>query len=429
MTLKRTLILIPITLIGIFVSAQTIRMEATKKVKDDAFDKSQSVLPVYKYTGNKIEPYSKFGVEMDKDKPWYTIKKLPEMKGCADTGYTYIYFAGADNNMSQGYLLAIIGNYIRSRRTMFFFIDRNNDLDFSNDGPPDSITIAQHDFEIELENATVPGATYAIKLSRFIYGENVVYKNLLTEHYKAHSGAKEFTNINYCFREQRYNCISANYKSEKDSFTIGLKDMNVNGIYNESCTDLMYVGQYNSQIASDQLFSIVPTITNNAFEWGGKKYKIVSIESTGKYIEIREDANAVLSNKLEIGKKAPNFEYFNILSKKHQLKEYRKKEVFLFFWDKESISEEDTMYLNKLNSEYGEQLQLITLNHGDEPKQVRIIFYFDKITWPVGYSNTEIASKYFLEDVSRGYYMSKRCKLRDDNITPKEMYEILSQKK
>ncbi len=75
-------------------------------------------------------------------------------------------------------------------------------FDFTNDGAPDSITIQQNDFQIELENTYVKGATYAIKLSRFLYGENMAYKNLLTSHYKAHSGAKKFTNINYCFREQ-----------------------------------------------------------------------------------------------------------------------------------------------------------------------------------------------------------------------------------
>lgn len=424
MSIKRIFALIPIVMIGIFVSAQTIKIDMDKKVQDDFFDKSQSILPIYKYTGKSIEPYSKFGLEIDRTKPWYTIKKLPDMKGVRDTGYTYIYFAGADNAESQGYLLTLVGNYRRSRRTVYFYIDRNNDFDFTNDGLPDSITLKDEEFEIELENSTVPGATYAIKLSRFKYGENVRYKNLLTEHYKTHSGSKIFTDINYCFREQRYNSVAGHYKSETDSFTIGIKDMNVNGVYNESCGDQLYVGPYKSQIVSDDLFNIVPTISNNAFEWNGKKYKLVSIETTGSYLEIKEDPNAQLSNKLEIGKKTPNFSYVNVLNKKHQLKEYKKQEVFLFFWDKESMSSEDTSYLNKLNKEFPD-LKLMALNYGDEPKQVKIIYFYDRVQYPMGYANSEIAAKYFLEDVSRGYYLGKRCKLKDDNITPKEMYERL----
>lgn len=427
MSIKRIFALIPIIMVGIFVGAQTIKIDTEKKVKDDFFDKSQSILPIYKFTGPSIEPYSKFGLELDKNKPWYAIKKMPNMVGVRDTGYTYIYFAGADNAESQGYLLTLVGNYRRSRRTVYFYIDRNNDFDFTNDGKPDSITLKDDEFEIELENSTIPGATYAIKLSRFKYGENVRYKNLLTEHYKTHSGSKMFTDINYCFREQRYNSVAGHYKSETDSFTIGIKDMNVNGVYNESCGDQLYVGPFRSQIVSDELFNIVPTIGNTAFEWNGKKYKLVSIETTGSYIEIKEDPNAKLSNKLEIGKKTPNFSYVNVLNKKHELKEYKKQEIFLFFWDKESMSSEDTSYLNKLHTEFPE-LKLLALNYGDEPKQVKIIYFYDRVKYPMGYANSEIAAQYFLEDVSRGYYLGKRRKLKNDNISPQQMYELLMSK-
>jgi hypothetical protein len=426
MKLKRVFTLIPIMLIGIFVFAQSVRLETEKRVKDDFFEKSQSILPIYRFESLSIEPYSKFGLEADTTKAWYDIKKMPEMARCRDTGYTYIYFSGADKAENQGYLLCMVGNYKRSRRSVYFYIDRNNDLDFTNDGLPDSITSSQSDFEIDLENAYVPGATYAIKLTRFKYGENVRYKKLLSEHYKARSGKKKFTDINYCFREQRYNCVQAHFNNGVDSFSIGIKDNNVNGIFNESCTDKLWVGQYKHIITSDDLFNMVPTMKKNVFEWSGKKYKIVSIETTGAYIEIEEDKNAKLSNKLEIGKKAPNFSYINVLNKKHELKDYKKTEVYIFFWDKETLTSEDTSYLNKLNKEYKDELKIITLNHGDEPKQVKITFYYDRIQWPMGYSNSDIAEKYYLEDVSRGYYLGERRKLINDNLSPKDMYTLLS---
>lgn len=423
MSYKQFFLLFSFLVLGVQVYSQSIRVPATKMAKDDAFDKSQSILPIYKYTSDSIQPYSKFGIEVDSTKPWYKIKKMPDMANSRDTGYTYIYFSGSDNATSQGYILTLVGNYVRSTRSVYFYVDRNNDFDFSNDGPPDSITRQQESFEITLENAQVKNATYAIKLTRFKYGENVRYKNLLTEHYKAHSGQKIFTSINYCFREQRYNCVSADYNNGVDSFTIGLKDMNVNGIYNESCTDKIFVGQYKEKIANDLLFNLTPDLNKTAFEWGGKKYRIVGIESTGAYLEIKEDANAVLTNKLEVGKKTPKFEYINILNKKHSIKEYKKQEVYLYFWNSESVVE-DTAYLNRINTEFP-KVKIIALNHGDEPKQVRITFYYDKLQFPVGYSNTDVATKYFLEDVSRGYYIGKRRKLKNDAISPKEMYLLL----
>ncbi len=427
--LKRLIFASWLFLIAGFLVAQTIRLDAEKHVKDDVFEKSQSILPIYRYTSDSIEPYTKFGLEIDTTRPWYKISKLPNMEGVRDTGYTYIYFAGADNPISKGYLLAMVGNYRRSRRSVFFYIDRNNDFDFTNDGPPDTIRYRDWSKEILLRNKDIPEATYGIRLSRFKYGENVRYKNLLTSHYRAHSGSKLFTDINYCYRVQRYNCIAAHYKTATDSFTIGIKDMNVNGIYNESCNDMLYVGQYKSQIASDKLFNLTPTINKNAFEWNGKKYRFVSIETTGAYVEIEEDPNAVLTNKLETGRKVPNFEYFNVFNAKYELKDYKKQEVYLYFWDKESLSAEDTLYLGKIHYEFNGRIKLITLNHGDEPKQVRIIFYYDKIKWPMGYSNSEIGSSFFLEDVPRGFYLGQKRKLINDRITPKEMYMHLVENK
>lgn len=422
---KRKLLIIPIILIGIFSFAQSIHLPMIKEVEDDFFTKSQSILPVYKYESNLIEPYSKFGLKSDPSQSFYSIVNLPEMKNCRDTGYTYIYFSGSDNDIRQGYILALIGNYKRSRRTVYFFIDRNNDLDFSNDGLPDSLVTSQNDFKINLKNLNDKNANYSFKLTRFKYGENVRYKNLLTQHYNAHSGQKKFTKINYCFREQRYNSSISHFNNGKDSFTLGIKDVNVNGIYNDGCVDKLYVGAYNSQINSDKLFIIKPEIKDNTFEWGRKSYRIMNIHSNGDYLEIIEDDRITQTQKLKIGRKTPKFSYLNIFNIEHNLKEYRKQKVYLFFWDKQSLSREDTIYLSLLNKDFNDKLKLITLNHGDKPKQVRIKFYYDQIKWPVGYSNSEIAEKYFLENVSIGYYLDKKHRLINDQISPKEMYELM----
>lgn len=422
---KRELLIIPIILIGIFSFAQSIRLPMIKEVEDDFFTKSQSILPVYKYESNLIEPYSKFGLKSDPSQSFYSIVNLPEMKNCRDTGYTYIYFSGSDNDIRQGYILALIGNYKRSRRTVYFYIDRNNDLDFSNDGLPDSLVTSQNDFKINLKNLNAKNANYSFKLTRFKYGENIRYKNLLTQHYMAHSGQKKFTKINYCFREQRYNSSISHFNNGKDSFTLGIKDVNVNGIYNDGCVDKLYVGAYNSQINSDKLFIIKPEIEDNTFEWGRKSYRITNIQSNGDYLEIIEDDRITQTKKLKIGRKTPKFSYLNIFNIEHNLKEYRKQKVYLFFWDKQSLSREDTIYLSILNKDFNDKLKLITLNHGDKPKQVRIKFYYDQIKWPVGYSNSEIAEKYFLENVSIGYYLDKKRRLINDQISPKEMYELM----
>lgn len=423
--IKRIFFTIPIILVGIFCDAQQISLATEFWVEDDQFNKSQSIVPIYKYTSSKIEPYSKFGVEMDEDQEWYQIKKLPDMSEWKDTGYTYIYFAGADNERSQGYILALVSNYVRSLRDIEFWIDRNNDLDFTNDGPPVVVTYKMHEVTIELQNAEDTSAKYALKLSRFKYGENVKYKRLLDEHYKAHSGNKEFTSVNYCFREQRYNSVMAHYNNGVDSFSIGVKDMNVNGFYNDKEVDLWYVGIYGSIIDSDELREMQKKSADNTFEWNGKKYELKGVERNGDSIYIKELVDAEIVNTLKVGKKVPNFSYYNIFNVEHELKEFKKQGVYLFFWNTATLSDEDTMFLGMLHREFSPCLQVITLNHGDQPKMVKIAFHYDKLSFPIGYSNSDIADAYYLQDVPRGYYIGKKCKLIDEKISPKEMYQRL----
>ena len=343
---------------------------------------------------------------------------------CRDTGYTYIYFAGADNDRSQSYILTIVGNYVRSRRDVLFWLDRNNDLDFTNDGPPDTLTYMEHDMVIKMANVEDSNAVYAIKLSRFKYNENVQYKRMLDEHYRTHSGNKTFTKVNYSYREQRYNSRMARFKSETDSFAIGLKDMDVNGMYADAGTDQFYIGSYHSDMQSDLLIELEEGV--NSFEWNGKRYDMVHIDPAGTYLELRIDSTARIKNQLKLGRSTPDFEYVNILNDKHMLSEFKHTEVYLYFWQIDLMSEEDVLYLNKLSKEFEGQLEVVALNHGDKPRNVRIEYYYAKYAFPVAYSTSDIGELYQLQDIPRGYYLGKRCKLKNDKISPKALYELLS---
>lgn len=426
---KKLFFMIPLLVSGIFCFAQQkIKIPLQNWVEDDQFKKSQSILPIYQYINNTLEPYSKFGVKT-KDETPHIIQKLPDLSAVKDTGYTYVHFSGADSSGQGLYVIAIVANYKRWFKTpTLFFIDKNNDLDFTNDGPPDTLHYEENSKILTLKNTLVPNATYSIKLTRFEVGQNLSYKQLLTEHYKKHSGTKIFTDVNYCFREQRYNARMGAFNTETDSFFIGLKDMNINGLYADPCDDKLYVGTYNSEMLYGDLRDFTPTIGKNTFEWNGKVYHLVSIENTGAYIEIQHTKGGIAKNSLSIGKKVPNFEYTNILNNKNQIKKYKRSEVFLFFWNLETISPEDTMYLGKIHREFEGKIQVITLNHGDEPRRVRINYYYDKWQWPVGYSTSKIAAKYFVEDIPSGFLIGKRRRLKQTKIRPKEVYSYLQAK-
>ena len=55
----KTWIAAPLVFFGLMAEAQVIRLETEHMVEDDLFQKSQSIVPVYKYESDSIEAYSR----------------------------------------------------------------------------------------------------------------------------------------------------------------------------------------------------------------------------------------------------------------------------------------------------------------------------------------------------------------------------------
>ncbi|MBO6518215.1 MAG: redoxin domain-containing protein [Bacteroidia bacterium] len=423
---KLLLLTICYVFIGRVYAQELIRIPMTDRMQDDKIRRSLAILPVYQFTSPEIEPFSFFGIDEKKkgeQKP-LTISKMPDMTGMRDTGYTYIYFSGANNDINQGYCLTLIGNFKRSRKTVYFFVDRNNNLDFTDDGIPDSLSYRQDSVVIRLPNLVNNQAEHQLKLTRIEYGQHYSYKKLLTEHFKKHSGNKKFVNINYCYREQRLNTLGGKYITATDSFKLALKDMNNDGIFNESCMDMVYIGGVHDLITTEDMAWVLPELDDIYFEWNKKRYRVKNIEPSGKYIEIQQVENAVLSKQLEVGKKIPKFSFINLQNQKEEIKDYKKKPVYLFFWDEATISDEDTMYLRKIHQELAEEVSVITMNHGDVPRNVRKYQYYNGISWPMAFSSYQIGKLFYIETLNVGLLTEKRLKLRNDQISPKDVYQL-----
>ncbi|MFM9945089.1 MAG: TlpA family protein disulfide reductase [Bacteroidia bacterium] len=410
---------------GLLWAQEPIRINLNANVEDDKLKKTQAIIPVYKYTNVNIEPYNNFGTESPKNTKWITLKNMPDMADCSDTAYSFIYFSGADNAANSGYLIALIGNYNRmSRKTVHFFIDKNNNLDFRDDGPPYLMPYQRDSIVVSLQNTKVEGSDYQVKLSRIMFGKSLDYKNLLDSHYRKHMGKKVFTRINNCYREQRYNLCSANFKSLTDSFAIGIKDMNVNALYNDYETDMIYIGPYNQPIVSEDLFEYRKGKNKTSFEWNEKLFNITNIDPLGKWIDIQEATKQKTYKKLKLHRKVPKISFVNEMSVKHSLKQFRKKHIYLYFFNDDLASlKEDTIYLRKLQNEFGNKIQVIGMNYGDEPKSMRFFQQYYNIPWIVGMSNREINKKFYVENLPKGFWIGKHRRLKGRNYTPKMMYE------
>lgn len=407
-----------------------IHVDLNIRAEDDQFKKTQSIIPLYVYTGQPIEDIRNFGAESgSKAKTFNAI--LPNLNGINDTFYGFVYSAGAVNKDLPGYYFIVVGNNKRDRSPTPIWVDWNNNLDLSDDGTPDTMWNNNGHMDLNFKHPQDSTANYILRISRFPLLSFRKYKFLLNEHYKSHSGSKIFAGADYSFREQRMNVLAGDYYSGNDSFRIAIKDFDCNGYFNDHDVDYIMLAPYKSNKYSTD---IIP-ITKGAlpkFEWNNKQYQITKIDRIGGYIEFKWNENAKLEFSMNIGDKLPKFKYCTAEKKPKHVKSraLRKKPVYVYFWNKNNPNfDSDTSSLRKLQNKFGSQIHILCLNYGFTPKQMRRFRVRNKINWPMGYSNSEINELLFVKEYPQSFYTDKKRVITKIGISPLELLTLLNSNK
>jgi hypothetical protein len=397
-------------------------------VQDEKGKKMQSIVAVYKFKGLPLEDPMNIGVETKKKSNYFNAK-LPNMEGMGDTSYAYIYFGGIEDREDlTGYTLVFIGNNQRSSKPALFWIDRNHNLDLSDDGAPDTLPNSMVSMDITLINPKVKNATYTINLSRFSTSYNSKYVGMLDDYYKENSGEKKYAGTLFSFKEVRLNTIAGDYKLGNDSFRLGIKDVNCNGIYNDYGTDVLLIGEYKSLVLPDNRVEIKSKSGKTWFERNGKRYLVLHVDQVGAYVILKEDADAKIQNSLTIGKKLKKFK-FQTTDKERKsvcIKKYKRKPMYLYVWsfDQEGFSE-DTAALRIIERDFKDKIQVLTLNYGETPLELKKFKRINKINWRIGQSTQKINEQLFIEHLPFGLLTVKRLKIKDVKISPTDLLFLL----
>lgn len=397
-------------------------------VEESIGKKMQSVIPVYKYAGMPLEDPVNNG--QGSKKPFgYFNAKLPDMTGYRDTNYFYIYFGGLSQRKDlPGYALGIVANNGREfGKLATIWIDKNHNLDLSDDGQPVTLDENIGYLEITLNNPNNSQARYTVYISRFEMNKNTSYKNLMDMYYETNSGTKKYVLTEYSFREQRINTIAGDYKDEHDSFRIAVKDVNCNGIYNES-VDYLIIGDYKTTLMPENKIVIESKAGKTFFERNGKKYLITEINNIGNYVIIQEDENAKLSKTLFVGKKLKKFKYKtpDKEAKTISIRKFRKKPTYIYVWNfSQDAFSKDTTALRIIARDYGTKINLVTLNYGETPKEIRAFMIRNAINWSIGLSTQKINDQMFIEKYPFGVLTEKRLKIKQLKISPEELLILL----
>lgn len=408
---------------------QAAHLRFDNLVAENSFDKQFNVIPIYRYSYPYIEEFTDA----------YTGEKLPQfapilpnLRECTDTAYGYLFFSGCEKTKSKGYVLMVIGN-AQSVMPPTLFIDFNFNHDLTDDGPGVELPFNRDSIEFYLKNAENPEGYLKIRLSRFRLQNQFEYKKNLTEYFNYNAGSKRFISLNNSYRIQYWNILASDYKSEKDSFRLGLCDENLNGIYNEKSVDKVVIGNYGSPTLSHLEIDGAQGIKSNSekheFVRNGIAYSLFPLQEANYNLYLEEKGVVESVSKLLEGKKAPRIE-FDLLVRGNSLslKAFRKKPLYLFFWNISSLNDTDKFYLKKLDQDFGKKINIVALNYGDEPIKIKDYISKDMYMWTNGLSNKRINMTYGITNLPDGFFIKKRLRIEKSGLNPKAAYTHLTQK-
>lgn len=422
----RKLLFLCLGLTSMFGFAQEeIHVDLSGGARDAFFEKSRLIIPVFKLKELQIEEYQEFGVPHE-EKPETHSVILPKLGKCIDTGYFYLY-SNLNKNKDLSFTPVLVLNYSRRIHPAVFYVDRNHNYDFSDDGAPDTFHFRQKELDISIYEPSDTLQKITTRLSRFPFNEDLSFKKLANEFYKLYGGDKVYVGTDFSFREQRYQFRSSVVVAEEDTFQIALFDANFNGRYDDVGIDMIVLDKAGEELLSrDKMFPVTKDLKECYFERGFKSYKVLSIDPYGRFINFKYDPSQKAKYQLVEGKKVPKIVFRDHKDEKVKLKWYRYKPVYIYFWDREAPEfEEDTAALRLIQEKFCPMIKVIALNYGDNPKMLKGYVEFNKVYWLNGVATKKIIQQFNVEETPYGFLLEKKLRLKQKGVRPAEVLQML----
>jgi len=410
------------------ILGQTL-VQSSGRARDQEYYKSLNIIPVFWLKSDTVEENNAFGVEKKFSNASRTIDLPNSILNTSRNGYGYFFSGTATSTFAKGYILFVITNNARSRKPSLLFIDRNNDYNLNNDGPPDTLKYTDKQKYIFLSNPKSVGNKHIIQLSRFNYRTQYKYIQLSDSHYAKHSGAKDYMGTYYSFKEQRLNVLAANFKSKTDSFTLGFKDENCNGLFTDAGIDKIMIADYLTERFSDPLFTVEEKGIA-LVETTGHVYKLSDLnKSNASFFKIEELQNVPFQFQLNEGEKVPHFKYLIADSgkaKKQKLCKHRKKMAYVYYTHSYADNfSNDTALLRSIHRKYHSEINILFMNSGDIPRQAKKIAILGNLPFYCGISTAKIDKSWHIKTKPVGFFLKKKLKLHTAGMTPKELLNYL----
>ncbi|MBS3913582.1 MAG: hypothetical protein KG003_03735 [Bacteroidetes bacterium] len=401
-------------------------MPLNLRVEDGQFSKLILSAPVFYFRGDSVANPIDISAAEPNDEVYWKKCKLPEFLNGTTKGFTWIYDGSSALDFAPSYTLVAIENVRLTFYDSRVWVDKNHNFDFTDDGDFFTIT-KEHGIEVPLgSNAN----GYHVFLERFPHGKFNSLKRMNDSTIVKLKGNRIFHGTEYSLREKRLNVIASKWTNGVDSFCIGVKDVNCNGIYDDENLDAVMITSYNGVF--DNLQSVKLDDKGMAYlEWHNAAYTIKKVNSQGAFLEVRRDTVSKLKYSLNKGDKIPRFKYCTATkpAKHKSIRKLKGNYVFVYVWrDGEETFIQDSVSWHALGRQKRKDLVVLGLNYGASARYVYQYNNYYATAIKQGYSSNDINRKLLIRQIPTGILLDKKQRIVAVGITPAQAIAMLEGK-
>ena len=325
----------------------------------------------------------------------YPIVRPKALAG-KEVGYLRIYFTGREGKVKKNTVL-LVEQYKTDQPV--FYVDQNNNLDFTDDSGPQK-TLSQTPHPVINLQGTDPDSKFSFRLLPFRTHPGMTKEKISRYQSMFSASASDdvlYAEAKYWYHNQRLNNRTRNIDLNGQQLMIGLHDYDCDGLYSGN-RDRLLIGKHNGEFISDRYSDgAVDAKPGEIFLIGDKPYKIVEVNRAGKFVRIQKSTS--MPKRLFVGSQIPNHSAKSLAGdsvKLHELQKTGKLMVLDFWghWCKPCVMAiPETVEFNK---KWKDRVELIGI-HSGEPAEAKKLIEQHQVNWLQLETNDILEDSFFID--------------------------------
>ena len=344
--------------------------------------------------------------------------------------------------------LILVDNPMNMRyRATRIWVDLNHNFDLTDDGPPQwyfpmklklpKLNEGGHIYSQSFVMLDTTQNGMAVGLNQFMPGELRSVQKMYDDAIALVCGRREYLGCNVSFRQHRkavwFGGEEINNSIQNDTLYWAVKDVNLNGLYNDIGIDKVIVGNNRGEFSSSNAWDYRPGLI---VDWLGQAQLIEKVQQSKNgvwEISHRKVKNVGIkgSRSLLIGEKLPKFRFCLIEGKyqpgklkenpvhRRSIRNFKGNYTYIVVWNadnKNYIS--DSAELHDLSRNLPDSIRIVCLNHGGGG---RYVYQYNKryeTQFIQGFCSSEVAEKLKLQTMPQYFLIDPRQRLISINQRP-----------